>query len=195
MRTFACAPLMLMVLMVMTVATVAPAAEVYSWRDRQGQQHFSNVAVPGANVIHVEDAPPTAPTSAPPAGQDEGEVLPAGVAPPGAGADDAFVANASLRRQALERDLRDATRRLAALDAQLAALVHTRKKNARGADAAATGGVLPSANVRSDEETALAASRDPLAKRVADLHGEYAKLRTEVSSRLGGTPPWWIDVP
>src|SRR2546428_4946461 len=109
------------------------------------------------------------------------------------GADD-FSTSASLRRQALERDLRASDRRLRDLDAQLATLARARMRNAGGSEA--TGGVrAPVTDVRSDEEKSLAADRNEVAQHVADVRGSYAKLREEVTAHLGGTPSWWIELP
>jgi len=108
------------------------------------------------------------------------------------GTDD-FSTSASLRRQALERDLRASDHRLRDLDAQLATLARARMRNAGGSEA--TGGVrAPATDVRSDEEKALSAERDGVAQHVAEARGAYAKLREEVAARLGGTPSWWIEL-
>ena len=104
-----------------------------------------------------------------------------------------FSTSASLRRQALERDLRTSERRLRDLDAQLAALARARTRNAGGSEA--TGGVrAAAAGVRSEEEQSLAAEREQVAQHVADVRADYAKLREEVAARLSGTPSWWIEL-
>ncbi len=164
--------------------TVLPvwAAEIYVWRDRQGGQHFSNVPVPGAEVRDVEDA-----ETAPPANRGE----PVGSAAADTGSD--FSTSASLRRQALERELRDTDRELRAVDAQLGAIGRVRTRNASGIEA--TGGIAGNAGaVRTDEEKALTERRQQLAQHAAELRTNYGKLREEVTARLGATPAWWIDV-
>jgi len=106
---------------------------------------------------------------------------------------DTFSTSASLRRQALERDFRTAERRLRELDAQLAALGRARTRNARGTEA--TGGVrAAAADVRSEEERRLAEEREQVAQHIVEVRGAHAKLRDEVSARLGGTPGWWIEL-
>jgi len=106
---------------------------------------------------------------------------------------DTFSTSASLRRQALERDFRTAERRLRELDSQLGALSRARTRNAGGNEA--TGGVrAAAADVRSDEEKALATEREQLAQHVVEVRGTYTKLREEVTARLGSTPSWWIEL-
>src|SRR5438270_3988667 len=106
------------------------------------------------------------------------------------GTDD-FSTSASLRRQALERDLRASDHRLRDLDAQLATLARARMRNAGGSEA--TGGVrAPATDVRSEEEKTLAAERDQLSQHIVDTRNAYTKLRDEVTAHLGGTPSWWI---
>jgi len=107
---------------------------------------------------------------------------------------DEFSTSASLRRQALERDLRAADRRLRDVDAQLATLARARMRNAGGSEA--TGGVrAPALDVRSEEEKTLAAEHDQLSQHIVDTRNAYAKLRDEVTAHLGGTPSWWIELP
>ena len=78
------------------------------------------------------------------------------------------------------------------LDGRLATLARARTGHAAGSTA--TGGVGTSAfDVRSDEERALGEEREQVAQQVADLRTSAAKLRDEVSERLGGTPAWWVD--
>jgi len=125
-------------------------------------------------------------------GSSAGEARGSATSPAHEDADD-FSTSASLRRVALERDLRAAQRRLRDLDAQLATLARARVQNAGGS--VSTGGVRAAAqDVRSPEEESLAAEREQVAGHVAEMRGAYAKLREEVTARLGSTPGWWIDL-
>ena len=147
------------------------ADEIYRSTDGAGRPVFSNG--PGES------------------GDARQEVAPA--AAPRTEEADTFSTSASLRRQALERDFRTAERRLRDLDAQLAALGRARMRNAGGNEA--TGGVRAAAtDVRSEEEQSLTAEREQVAQHVADVRAAYAKLREEVTARLGTTPSWWIEL-
>src|SRR5437867_11625875 len=91
-----------------------------------------------------------------------------------------FSTGASLRRQALQRDLRTSERRLRDLDAQLAALARARTRHAGGSEA--TGGVrAAAADVRSEEEQSLAGEREQVAQHFADARPDYAKRRDEAT--------------
>ncbi len=111
---------------------------------------------------------------------------------------DTFSATASLRRSALERDLRATARRLHEIDARLSTLARARGQHAQGS--AATGGVAaPTAapegiDLRSEEERTLATEREQLAQHADQVRNDAAKLREEVTARFGATPPWWIDL-
>jgi|SRR5581483_1856438 len=165
-----------------TVAVVAPAwsSDIYRWTDSSGSIHYSNIdgADGGTKIAPAERA----------GGEDDDETE-ASTAPE----TDTFSAQASLRRNALERDLRATDRRLRELDGRLASLARARGRNAAGS--AATGGVGTDAiDVRSEEEKALATEREQLARHAAEVRGDAARLRDEVTSRFGTTPAWWIDV-
>lgn len=152
---------------------------IYQWTDAKGGVHYSNTSGGGDR-----DAPGT---------RDEAsEQAAVGGA---AGVDDAgaFSTDASLRRNALERDFRTTDRHLHELEARLATLARARTGNSRGS--ASTGGIGTLAvDVRSEEEKALTAERDQIAKHAHDIRAEYGKLREEVTARLGTTPEWWVDV-
>ena len=170
------------------VALVAPAwsQDMYRWTDGAGTVHYSNTSSGNAHATRI-------PSVASPASEERpasGDVASAG----SAGDAEAFSADASLRRNALERDVRATERRLGELDARLAAFARARGQNARGS--AATGGVGTNAvDVRSEEERALADERERVAQHAAEVRNEAAQLRQEVLARFGGTaPPWWIDV-
>jgi len=160
----------LMALGLVLLAGSARADEIYRSTDGTGRPVFSNG--PRTGDARRDVAPATAPAT------EDAET---------------FSTSASLRRQALERDLRTAERRLRDLDTQLAALGRARTRNAGGSEA--TGGVrAAAAGVRSEEEQSLGAEREQLAQHVADVRAAYAKLREEVTARLGATPSWWIEL-
>jgi len=171
------------------VALAAPgrSGEIYQWTDSAGRLHYSNMPAArqtptrsGSDAVRAQGPSRAAPSESAGAGG-------------GSPSDDAFSTDASLRRNALERDLRATETRLRELDARLAALARARTRNAGGS--AATGGVAaPALQVRSDEERALAAEREQFAAHAAEVRGDCAKLREEVTARLGATPAWWIDV-
>jgi hypothetical protein len=178
-----------MALVLVTLGAGARADEMYRWRDVRGQTHFTNVPTAGSEALGLggELAPAAAP--APAAGGEATE----GDAPPAEAADDGFASDASLRRQALEREHRDTQRRLQAVDAELAQLAQARTRNAAGS--AATGGVrADAAAVRTDEERSLGEQRDKIAAEADKIRQDYARLRDEVSGRLGGVPAWWIEL-
>jgi hypothetical protein len=162
------------------------ADEIYRWTDKSGRVHISNAPSVGDRTTAVteESLGETAP--APP---DE--------VPPGTFASteeaNAYSTDVSVRRNALERELRATEQRLGEIDGRLATLARLRTQHAGGI--AATGGVgTNAAEVRSDEERALETERDQLRKRADELRASAGKLRDEVSARLGGTPAWWNDV-
>jgi len=169
-------------LVVAALAGGAAAGDIYQWTDRDGSVHYSDTPTPGAAATRVPGVAsvPDAPRAAP--GGDD------------AAADaDGFSNQASIRRNALERDLRATERRLREIDGRLGTLGRARTQNARGS--AATGGVGASAvDVRSDEERTLAEERERLGKHADEVRDQGAKLREEVSTRLGGTPAWWNDL-
>src|SRR2546425_3961235 len=159
-----------MALGLVLLAGSARADEIYRSTDSAGRPFFSNG--PGASGDARRDV---APAAAPPTEEAE-----------------TFSTSASLRRQALERDLRTTERRLRDLDAQLATLGRARTRNAGGSEA--TGGVRAAADdVRSEEEQSLAAERAQVLQHVADVRAAYATLRDEVTARLGANPSWWIE--
>jgi len=160
-----------MALGLVLIAGSARADEIYRSTDAAGRPVFSN-GRGGSGDARQDVAPAAAPAT------EDAEN---------------FSTGASLRRQALERDLRTSERRLRDLDARLAALARARTRNAGGSEA--TGGVRAvAADVRSEEEQRLAAEREQVAQHVADARAAYAKLREEVAARLGGTPSWWIEL-
>ena len=167
-------------LMVGLLALAAPAwaDEIERWTDAAGNVHYTNS--PGPRTGDDSDA-----TAAPAAHQD---------AAADADSDaDAYSTSASLRRNALERDLRATEKRIRDIDAKLASLARARGQHAKGS--AATGGVGTLAvDVRSEEEKALATEREQLAQHAAEVKNDAATLRKEVTAKLGGTPAWWIDL-
>jgi hypothetical protein len=175
-------------LMLGLVSLAAPAwaDDVYRWTDESGSVHYSNTS--GAEGA-TREALPTPPRPAAPAAPAD-DAAADGEAPP---ADDAYSASVSLKRNAMERDVRNSERRIRVIDGQLVALQRVRKLQA--GDTAATGGVQPNLDFRSDEEKALATEREQLAQHIAEVKNDAATLRQEVTARSGGTTPsWWIDV-
>jgi len=163
-------------------ASVAPAQEIYQWRDKAGNAHFSNVPTAESAPTGLRDE---AQELAPDAGGD------AAAAP--SEEDIAYSSDASNRRSALERQLRSAERQVKDIDAKLAALARARTRNAQGS--AATGGIGTSAaGAQSDEEAALAEERVRAVKQVETLRGSYTQLHDEVTAHMGSTPDWWINV-
>jgi hypothetical protein len=170
-----------MALAVAGLAAPAHADDIYQWTDGD-LVHYSNTPSSGEPWKKVPDA----------GGVPDAEATVPGGAPAADAEADSLSAQASLRRNALERDLRATRRRIQELDARLAALGRARGQNAKGSDA--TGGVGAQAlDFRSEEEKALAADREGLAKHVDEVHDEAAKIREELSARLGGVPAWWND--
>jgi len=167
-------------LLVLGVAFAVPAGadDIYRWTDAAGGVHYANapVAHPGTDrdtVAPGEETSYTAPAAAP--------------------ADSSFSADVSLRRNALERDLRATEKRLRELDTRLATLARARARNANGS--AATGGLrAPGADLPSEEEKTLTQEREQLAQHAIEVKGEAVKLRDEVTARLGEIPAWWVDV-
>ncbi|HUE30623.1 MAG TPA: hypothetical protein VMR79_07095, partial [Verrucomicrobiae bacterium] len=159
-----------------------------------GNVHYSNMAVEGADGAAVASDVPAAPSAeeAPASPDDaaEGSAAPGDV--------DTFSADASLRRNALERDLRATARRLHEIDARVATLARARGEHAQGS--AATGGVATptvapeGVDLRSEEERTLATEREQLVQHADQVRSDAGKLRDEVTARLGATPPWWIDL-
>jgi hypothetical protein len=181
-----------MVALVLAGVSTVLADDVFRWRDGGGQMHFSNVPSPGSEAMEMEadDPGPVGTASAIQPGMGEPGMDGGAV---GGDGDSAFSTSASLRRQQLERDLRDTKRRLRALDGQIASLARVRTQNAAGS--AATGGVHANATeVRADEEKSLDEEREKLKAHETEVRGAYDALRDEVASRLGGVPDWWIEV-
>jgi len=164
----------------MALAVPAGADDIYRWTDAAGGVHYANAPVAHHQGTERDAVAPAEETS---------YTAPAGGAP----ADGNFSADVSLRRNALERDLRATERRLRELDTRLATLARARARNANGS--AATGGLRPpGADLPSEEEKTLTEEREQLAQHAIEVKGEAVKLRDEVTARLGETPAWWVDV-
>jgi hypothetical protein len=164
----------LMALGMVALAGVGRAEEIYRWTDAAGGVHYSNMPTVGAHRVHA--SPETAADAATSA-DDEA----------------AFSTATSLRRNALQRDLRATDTRLRAIDRRLATLARARGRLAAGSPA--TGGVgTLAAQVESEEEHALKGEREQLAQHADELRSAASKLREEVSARFGSTPAWWTDV-
>src|SRR5262245_23680567 len=167
-------------LMLGLLALAAPAwaDEIERWTDAAGNVHYRN-------------------TPGPQTGDDSDATAPAAVhgdAAAGTDSDaDVYSTSASLRRNALERDLRATERKIRDIDAKLASLARARGQHAKGS--AATGGVGTLAvDVRSEEEKALETEREQLAQHATEVKNDAARLRQEVTAHLGATPAWWIDI-
>ena len=168
--------------------------EIYHWTDGHGGVHFSNTPTAGVPWTRLSDGqpavagatpgvPPAPPTAA--AGQPDADA--------GQPSNETFSADVSLRRNALERDLRASRKRLKDIDGRLATLARARNQHAGGS--AATGGVGTLAlDLRSDEERALAAEREQLSQHVDETRNDGVKLRDEITARLGETPAWWNEL-
>ena len=173
----------------------AAAATMYMWRDPGGTPHYSNVPVTGQHAIPIDDAEQATTLDPPPAAEepladaDENtEVQPvAAQAPLAALSDeerDQFSSSASLRRQSLERTYRAAQRKLADLDHQLTTLSRTRTQHAdRGANA---GGAV------AYEERPLLTEKTTIEHQLEETRTAYGALTSEVSTRLGTLPDWWM---
>ena len=166
-------------------ARLAAAQDIYQWRDKAGNVHFSNVPTSQSEPTGLRDDPSEAP-------QETGGADGTGQAAAPSDEDAAYANDASNRRSALERQLRAAERQVKDIDTKLAALARARTRNAQGS--AATGGVGTQATgVQSDEELALAEERVKAAKQVEALKASYDQLHDEVSAHLGASPDWWIN--
>jgi hypothetical protein len=169
----------------MIAAGAARGDEIYRWTDEAGRVHISNAPTVGDRATGVEsESMPSAPaTTAAPANADAARTP----------EQDAISNDASIRRNALERDLRATERRLKEIDARVADLARARTRFAGGL--AMTGGVgTHAAELLSEEEKALLAEREQLQKHADEVRADAATLRDEVSARLGGTPAWWNDL-
>ena len=171
-------------LMVGLVALAAPAwaDDIYRWTDAAGNVHYSNTPTGKTAATDVESTldAPVAPAAEAGAAARDPEM-------------DGYTTGASLRRNALERDLRATEKRLREIDATLATLARARGSHAKGS--AATGGVgTNAADFRSEEEKTLATEREQLAQHAVEVRNDAARLRQEVTAKLGETPSWWIDL-
>lgn len=182
-----------MALGLLVFAPAIRADEIYRWTDRAGGVHFSNTPTVGADPTGVPAEPPDADNSSAAAhGEPDQDIPPAADTGP-SDEDRAYFASASLRRNALERELRATDKQLRALDERLSDMARLRTRNAAGS--VATGGVGTSAgSFRSEEERLVATEREQIEKRADELRAEGSKLREELTTRTGSTPSWWIDL-
>jgi len=166
----------------LALALPAWSSDIYRWTDGAGNVHYSNTPNTGHPATAVgRDSAPVIGDDGSSAGEDRD---------PGA---DTYSASASLRRNALERDLRATEKRVRELDARLAKLARTRGERADAARA--TSGVGTNLDVRSEEEKALATEREQLAQHAVQVRGDAARLRDEVTQHTGGaTPDWWVEI-
>src|SRR5213593_3743309 len=176
-----------LVIGLVALASAAWSDDIFTWTDAAGNVHYSNTSgADGATRTPGTAEPRPAETAKASARDAKGETPPADA--------ESYSAGVSLRRTALERDLRATEKQIHDLDGRLAASERARKQVAADT-AAATGGVRPNAELRSEEEKDLVAERERLAQHAAEVKNEGVKLREEVTARSGGsTPAWWIDV-
>src|SRR5262245_36998164 len=134
------------VMIALVWAVGVQAAEVFEWTDGDGKRHYSNVPAASAERKPIDIEQGMATTRLPEEESRKGE---AGTAAAGSSSEQAaFSADASLRRQAMERDLRQTEKKLRELDGRLSELARARTAHAAGSDA--TGGVkTAAADVRS----------------------------------------------
>ena len=184
-------------LALLALTTPGWSGDIYRWTDGTGNVHYSNMDAQGDDAAAVAHEPAAPPAEEAPADLTDGTTDDAADRTAARGDSDTFSATASLRRNALERDLRATARRLHEIDARLATLARARGQHAQGS--AATGGVAaPTApegiDLHSEEERTLATEREQLVQHADQVRSDAAKLREEVTARLGATPPWWIDL-
>lgn len=164
------------------VAGPARGDDIYTWTDKSGQVHFSNVPSTdqrGAKIGTTDTVPPD-------------EMHQADAAPELSDEQRKFADDAALKRSQMARELRNMDKQVKDIDARLAELGRARTAHADGL--AITGGLgTNAAAFRSPEEVALETEREELMKRKAEARGGVDKLRGEVSEKLGATPSWWIE--
>ncbi|HEV7732237.1 MAG TPA: DUF4124 domain-containing protein [Candidatus Binatia bacterium] len=161
-----------MVLVAGLMALPARADEVYSWVDRGGTRHYSNVP--------TETAAPTGldiPTSAFTTAGNEDEPLGADVIQDVAAEADAPEAvEETIQRNSNEKALRQIDQRLGTIDRQLADLAQARTAHAGGTPE--TGGLGTHAGgYLSPEEVSLGAEREELTKQASRLRSTDAGLQ------------------
>src|SRR3989442_3058641 len=163
--------------------------DIYRWTDGAGNVHYSNMDAEGDDAAAVahEPAAEEAPADLTDDTTDDA------VDRTAARGDSAFSATASLRRNALERDLRATARHLHEIDARLATLARARGQHAQGS--VATGGVAPPApgpegiDQPSDEERTLATEREQLVQHAEQVRRGAATPRGGGDPRLGAARP------
>jgi hypothetical protein len=164
------------------VAGPAYADDIYTWTDKGGQVHFSNVPSTdqrGAKLGTTETVPPD-------------ELHQADAALELSDEQQKFADGAALQRSKMARELRTMDKQVQEIDAKLAELSRARTAHAGGMEI--TGGLgTNAAGFRSPEEIALETQREELVKRRGEARGDVDKLRGEVNEKLGGTPSWWIE--
>lgn len=130
-------------------ASSARAEEVYRSTGPGGTPVYGNVPMPGAAATGIRSRPESVPSAAPDAVETD---------------------TAARTSPAAAREIARIEERLRAIDDEMAELAQARTAHAAGG--AATGGIgTNAADVLSPEEEALAAERDRLTKRVAELRG------------------------
>jgi len=103
----------------------------------------------------------------------------------------------TLARISMERDYRQARRRLTEIDRELTDLAAARTRFAvEGPEAVGGLPAVDAPDVRSEEELALEKEREALIGRLDDIRGRYASLRSQVAAQHGGkAPAGWRELP
>ncbi len=153
-------------------ALPAHADEVYSWKDRGGTLHYSNVPTENAapTDLHVPTASFTT-SDDPDAGLGPGEIdaiaAETGISP-GTEATVGVLEN--------QKQLKQINQRLATIDRQMNELAQARTSHAAGTPE--TGGLgTNAAGYLSPEEEALGAEREQLVKQAEQLRSDDAAMR------------------
>jgi hypothetical protein len=155
-----------------SMALPVRADEVYSWKDRGGTLHYSNVPTENAapTDLHIPTASFTT-SDDPNAGLGEGEIdaiaAETGISPG---------TEATVERLEDDKQLRQINQRLANIDRQMNDLAQARTSHAGGTPE--TGGLgTNAAGYLSPEEEALGAEREQLVKQAEQLRSGDAGLQ------------------
>jgi len=161
---------------------VASGDDIYTWTDKGGGKHFSNVPSTdqrGAKLGTAETVPAD-------------EMPPADAGPQLTEEQQKYSNQAGVARSRMQREMRAMDQQMKSIDAKLAELARARTAHAGGM--AITGGVGTNAgDFRTPEELALEDQKEELQKRQVQAREGAQKLRADVDEKLGGTPSWWID--
>ena len=180
----------------------ATAQKVYKWKDKDGKDHFSNVAPSNeagpeesSGVTGIEAQNPQAPPAPEPAAPDVAtEEMPREAAVAQAGpSDEEFSAKVSSTRMRLKRELAQAKTELTEASDKLAALKKERDEPARMGIEMLQKAYGPEAHASSEEED-LRKRKDKAEARVNEIRKQYADLQAEAVKRYGSKPGWWLPI-